>query len=321
MVRWLLKAILVRQKSHELISLEQDIQSEHPHLQQQIRKWRHDQWDILPQICDCVAAVAPCEVEDECLFLPSDFAVGDHHCYNLEQLIVKEMKLWEGQAHDALRNLRAAIKYGRTLNQHRKDHIRKQGPITHAKEIIFDTHLKQTAQADKYQAAHAAMIRLGHIDDTFPELNDSDRYTKDTMVPHALGDGSKTEGWIWSIGPLGKMCDTEYEDWTKESEWYNWLCLSKLNALFQLTVCNGSVPKPICGTGRKNWKFLRRNSTGLCAHLTEWNLCGMSWLVYIQNGDILLMPMRSQLCIETWLRTAEKGSRQWEVHGREQGQV
>ena len=43
MVRQLLKAKLVRQKSHELLSLEQDIQSEHPHLQQQIRKWCCDQ--------------------------------------------------------------------------------------------------------------------------------------------------------------------------------------------------------------------------------------------------------------------------------------
>ena len=47
----------------------------------------------MSQIGDCVAAVAPCEVEDECLFLPSDFAVGDHHCYNLEQLVVEEIKL------------------------------------------------------------------------------------------------------------------------------------------------------------------------------------------------------------------------------------
>jgi hypothetical protein len=86
---------------------------------------------------------------------------------------------------------------------------------------------------------------------------------KDTMAPHVLGDGSKTEGWIWSIGPLGKISDTEHGDWTKESEWYNWLCVLKLNALFQLTVCNGSVPKPICGAGRKNWKFLRRNSARL----------------------------------------------------------
>ena len=112
MVRQLLKAKLVHQKSHELFSLEQDIQSERPHLQQQIRKWRRDQRDIMPQIGDCVAAVAPCEVEDECLFLPSDFAVGDHHGYNLEQLVVEEMKLREGQAHDALRDLCAAIKYG-----------------------------------------------------------------------------------------------------------------------------------------------------------------------------------------------------------------
>ena len=143
---------------------------------------------------------------------------------------------------------------------------------------------------------------------------------KDTMAPHVLGDGSKTEGWIWSIGPLGKISDTEHGDWTKESEWYNWLCVLKLNALFQLTVCNGSVPSQyvvLAGRIGNSWGGILPD----CTHLTRWNLCGMSWLVCIQNRGMLLMPMRSQLCIETWLRTAEEGSRRWEVLGREQGQV
>jgi len=77
-------------------------------------------------------------------------------------------------------------------------------------------------QAEKYRAAHAAMVRLGRTDNTFPELKDRDMYTKDTMAPHALGDGSKTEGWIWNVGPLGKMTETEYEDWTKEIDRVQW---------------------------------------------------------------------------------------------------
>ncbi|KIM86495.1 hypothetical protein PILCRDRAFT_86628 [Piloderma croceum F 1598] len=172
----------------------------------------------MSKICDHVAALLSCEVEDECLFLPSDFDVHDHHQYSLKQLVHKEMKLHEGQAHDALHNLHVAIKYGQTLNQHRKDHVCKQGPATCVKEIIFDARLKQSTQAEKYRAAHAAMVRLGHTDNTFPELKDGDMYTKDTMAPHALGDGLKMEGWIWNVGPLGKMSETEYEDWTKEKE-------------------------------------------------------------------------------------------------------
>jgi len=172
----------------------------------------------MPQVGDCVAALGACEVADERLFLPSDFKVDTHYQYGIERLTVEEMKLREGQAHDALRDLRAAIKYGRTLNQHRKDHVHKQGAVTRAKAIIFDAHAKKSFQADKYRAARVAMVALGRTDNTFPELNDEDMYTKDTMAPHALGDGSKTEGWIWNVGPLGKMSDTEYEDWTKESK-------------------------------------------------------------------------------------------------------
>jgi hypothetical protein len=112
----------------------------------------------------------------------------------------EEMKLREDQAHDALRDFRAAIKYGRTLNQHRRDHVCKWGPVTRAKAIIFDAHRKKSAQEEKYRAARKAMLNLGRIDDTFPELKPEDTYTKVTMVPHILGDGSTTEGWIWRIG-------------------------------------------------------------------------------------------------------------------------
>jgi len=220
-----------RQQTHQLVSSEREIQDERHRLRQQIKKWRHDQREIMSKIGDRVAALLSCEVEDERLFLPSDFDVHDHHQYGLEQLVREEMKLREGQAHDALRDLRAAIKYGRTLNQHRKDHVRKQGPATRAKEIIFDARLKQSTQAEKYRAAHAAMVRLGRTDNAFPELKDGDMYTKDTMAPHALGDGSKTEGWIWNVGPLGKMSETEYEDWTKESEWHDLFNFVSLNLL------------------------------------------------------------------------------------------
>ena len=70
----------------------------------------------MSKISDRVAALPLCEVEDECLFLPSDFDVHDHHQYGLEQLVCEEMKLHEGQAHDALCDLCAAIKYSQTLN-------------------------------------------------------------------------------------------------------------------------------------------------------------------------------------------------------------
>ena len=111
----------------------------------------------MPKVGDCVVALAACEVEDKCLFLPSDFEVKECHQYGLEHLTIKEMKLPEEQAHDALCNLHAIIKYGWTLNQHQKDHVHKQGPMTCVKAIIFDAHLKQSSQEDKYRMAWAAM--------------------------------------------------------------------------------------------------------------------------------------------------------------------
>jgi len=190
----------------------------------------------MPKVGDCVAAQKVCEVEDEVLFLPSDFTEDERQKYGLHLLAVEEMKLREGQAHDSLRDLRAAIKYGRTLNQHRRNHVRKQGPVTRARAIIHDARLKQTAQEEKYRAARKAMLDLGRTDKTFPELKPEDTYTKDTMVPHTLGDGSTTEGWIWRVGPMGKMSDAELEDWTKESEWWLRGCPSNFTFIPCITV-------------------------------------------------------------------------------------
>ena len=190
--------------THTLVGTEEEIKDERLRIWLQIKKWCRDQRNIMPKVGDCVAAQNVCEVEDKMLFFLLNFTEDEHQNYGLHHLAVEEMKLWEGQAHDSLHDLWAAIKYGQTLNKHQRDHVCKQGPVTRARAIIQDARLKQTAQEEKYCAARQAMLNLGHTDDTFPEPKPEDTYTKDTMVPYTLGDGSKTEGWIWRVGLMGR---------------------------------------------------------------------------------------------------------------------
>ena len=234
--RRLLQAKVKWHRFHTLIGTKWEIKDERPRIHSQIKKWRRDQREIMPKVGDCIAAQKVCEVEDKVLFLPSDFTEDDRQKYGIHLLAAEEMKLQEGQAHDALRDLWAAIKYGWTLNQHWRDHVCKQGPVTQAKAIIYDVRLKQTAQEEKYCATRQAMLNLGRTDDIFPALQPEDTYTKDTMVPHTLGDGSTTEGWIWRVGPMGKMSDAELEDWTKESELFTVPPVSCILIIFCIVV-------------------------------------------------------------------------------------
>lgn len=201
------------------MNTQHDIDEERTRIRAEILRWRREQRHIMPKVADFVLTTKNKQVEEEILYLPSDLPPLEIQSFGYSSLASEEMRLREGEAHDALRDLRATIKYKRTLNQHRRDKVRKQGPVTRTKAIIDDAGIKVDNQIDKYRRARQALVNLGREDDgSFPVLDDEDTYTKDTMAPHVLGDGNHTEGWIWRVGPMGKMTEEEYEDWQKDGE-------------------------------------------------------------------------------------------------------
>ncbi|KAJ6477732.1 hypothetical protein C8R45DRAFT_791295, partial [Mycena sanguinolenta] len=58
----------------------------------------------------------------------------------------------------------------------------------------------------------------------FPELKDRDLYTKHVNELHALGDGGKTEGWIWRLGHCGNLFATEEAEYVADSAKVQWHC-------------------------------------------------------------------------------------------------
>ena len=132
-----------------------------------------------------------------------------------------DIKKWrqqqqEGEANDSLCSLCDYIHHSQALKQQNNSHnnaVHGQEKNTRAVKVIKDVEGKIQNHKSKYRLARSAMINLGcnPADPTFgfPELKDNDLYTRDVNQPHQLGDGSKSEGWIWQVGKYGNPSEEE----------------------------------------------------------------------------------------------------------------
>jgi hypothetical protein len=150
------------------------------------------------------------EPEEQVLFLPSDFPDAKlRHQFNMDHLASIEIQLREGEAYDAIRDVRLAVKHINGLTYQKQMGIRHSGPNTRAKEMIDDVKRKRDGHIDKYDAARQAMINLGCTrvgdKDEFPKLTVADAAMPHTERPHALGDGSKSMAMIWRVGGKRKV--------------------------------------------------------------------------------------------------------------------
>ena len=110
-----LKATVAEHKEAPLESLEKEIHTHHTKLHVQIAKWCGDQKVIMPKVVDHILCEKICNVEDEELCLPSGLDADT--CLKVEamELGVKEGKLREGAAFDALHATQIAVKTLKTL--------------------------------------------------------------------------------------------------------------------------------------------------------------------------------------------------------------
>ncbi|KAJ6474345.1 hypothetical protein C8R45DRAFT_762547, partial [Mycena sanguinolenta] len=138
------------------------------------------------------------------LFLPSDCTSAERAKLGLEALGAEKLKLQQGEANDSLRSLREHIQHSQALRQHKNVHnnaVWGQAKNTCAVKKIRDVQTRINNYVKKYRHARNAMIALGCDPQDpkfgFPELKDEDLYTKRVYQPHNMGDGARTEGWIW----------------------------------------------------------------------------------------------------------------------------
>ena len=199
------------------------LEQERNNLSFEIANWCKQQQDVMPDIVNHLPRLSPStSIEHEQLLLPSDLSPLEREKCGVTHLVHQELQLRRGQAHDALRSLRAQVKYVTALSHQknsRKNAIHGQNLNTRVGTILSDAIQKRDGYAQKYRHTREAMIRLGMSEksEEFPELNDTDIWRKDPSQYHNLGDGQKTEGWIWRVGLPANMSDDEREEYLEDS--------------------------------------------------------------------------------------------------------
>ena len=171
------------------------------------------------------------EAEDICLWMPSGLCSSDRISVCTNNITTIEERLRESQCRDALSKLRNYLHTRAHFIKHRNTNIRGQRANTRAKTLIDSLSSKIDRVADKYQAAHAALLILrgtgdwaqelrplqskdicgptastsGNIDNT-SDVGGSDGggRSKKQREPlrRGLGEGYRTMSWIWACGTV-----------------------------------------------------------------------------------------------------------------------
>jgi hypothetical protein len=192
---------------HRLAHIEKEILNEENQLRLNIAKWRKIQVQLMPQLGDSVAALPPSDVHEEQLCIPSDFSESQRDQFKLSHLVDVEMKLREGEAQDALRDLRMTVRNINTLTFQKQTEVRGQEANLRSNDAINKFKAKCHLLVLKYNAARNAMIALGcsDTDDSsdFPPLKESDATMKNSERPYQLGDGKRLGGPLLTAG-IGK---------------------------------------------------------------------------------------------------------------------
>jgi hypothetical protein len=161
----------------------------------------------MPQVGDSIAALPPSDPHEERLYVPSDFNETQRDQLKIVHLVDVEMKLREGEAQDALCDLRMTVRNINTLTFQKQTEVRGQEMNLRSNAVINKFKTKRHLLVLKYNAARTAMIALGCLDtgegDDYPPLTESDATMKSSEKPYQLGDGRRLGGPLFMAG-VGK---------------------------------------------------------------------------------------------------------------------
>ena len=165
------------------------------------------QIQLMPELGDVISMLPPSEIHGEILCLPSDFTKARRDELRIAHLEDIEIRLREGEAQDALRDLRMTVRNINTLTFQKQVEVRGQDANTRSNEVINRFKTKRYLLVMKYNAARTAMIALGCTnigdDDDFPALSEADATMKHSEKPYQLGDGKRLGGPLFTAG-VGK---------------------------------------------------------------------------------------------------------------------
>ena len=178
--------------------------------------------------------------QDFVLGLPSSLRRQVPCDVNLEEI---EWKLRLGQAHDALNELRQALRSRSYMLRFKDRFLRGQGANTRARNCLKSVDAKVDASVAKYRASHTALLNLSPLLGKVGWM-DSLRYLeKDDIRPMTSGtedrasEGRRRLSWIWLT------CGYDDDNTEKEDEGLQDGMVSYMILVPKLTVVrNDSYP-------------------------------------------------------------------------------
>jgi hypothetical protein len=140
--------------------------------------------------------------------------------FGLTSLALTEYKLREGQAYDALEDLREKIKNFNANLDFKKANVFGQGANTRAQTFLSQLSADKISAAEKYRVARRALIALGlpESDAALQELHDNQLYGKDMSRTARMGDSKRADPWFWTVGTPSGLTAKEQSEWSLERE-------------------------------------------------------------------------------------------------------
>ena len=188
--------------------------------QRELIPWRQTQFFVCPLLKPYIGAVDPNFPEKEKLMLPSSFDQHLRKVLGLISLAAMEYQLREGQAYDALEDVREKIKIFNANLDFKKANVFGQRANTRAQQFLSQLAVNKISGAEKYRVAHQALIHLAlsESETSLQELHNNQLYGKDTSRPARLGNSKKEDSLFWTVGRVSSLTPKEQTDWRLECE-------------------------------------------------------------------------------------------------------
>ncbi|KAH7906698.1 hypothetical protein BJ138DRAFT_1219360 [Hygrophoropsis aurantiaca] len=138
--------------------------------------------------------------EDMKLWLPSEIGAEITCGHDLRKI---EWRLRYAQAHDALEEVRRAVRLIKYILTFKDRNSRGQKPNTRSRSTLNNMDARCAASVAKYRAAYAALMQLNSFVDqvgwqnTLRPLNDEDIQTMGDLL--VMGEGRRRLSWIWMV--------------------------------------------------------------------------------------------------------------------------
>jgi len=153
------------------------------------------------------------------LLMPSSLGYEKCSKAGLTSLMDQEVQLREGQANDALENLRMSLAHLSLLTKHRHGAENSQRTDSRAWAEIHTAKGAVKRHVKTYNRAHQALLNLNVDKEQFLCITKEDlRVPEDVTEENRIGQKSHTLAWFWRIG--GVVEKENEQDWMVECEAY-----------------------------------------------------------------------------------------------------